>query len=187
MGKNYPEIDAKIVDWVGRQKMFFVATAPLSGDGMVNCSPKGMDTFRILGPRTVAYLDLTGSGAETIAHLRENGRVVIMFCAFEGPPDIYRLHGRGEALARGTPGYDALIEHFDELPGARSIIRIAVDRISDSCGYSVPLYAYQGDRDGLIKWAEAKGEAGIADYQRQNNQTSVDGLPAHSQVQTGNV
>lgn len=179
MGKDYPEIDSKIADWVGRQKMFFIATAPLSPGGMVNCSPKGMDTFRILGPKTVAYLDLTGSGAETIAHLRENGRVVIMMCAFEGPPDIYRFHGRGEALARGTPEYDALIEHFDEFPGARSIIRISVDRISDSCGNSVPLYTFQSDRDGLIKWAEAKGETGIADYQRQKNQTSVDGLPAH--------
>jgi hypothetical protein len=179
MGKDYPEIDAKIADWVSRQKMFFVSTAPLSRDGMVNCSPKGMDTFRILGPRTIAYLDLTGSGVETIAHLQENGRIVIMMCAFEGPPDIYRFHGHGEALVKGTPEYDALIENFEEFPGARSIILISVDRISDSCGYSVPLYKYQGDRDGLIKWAEKKGPDGITAYQREKNETSVDGLPSH--------
>ena len=179
MGKDYPEIDSKIAEWVGRQKMFFVSTAPLSPTGMVNCSPKGMDTFRILGPRTVAYLDLTGSGVETISHLKENGRIVIMMCAYEGPPDIYRFHGRGEALLKGTPEYDALIEHFDELPGARSIIRISVDRISDSCGYSVPFYTYKGDRDALVKWAQAKGEEGIVDYQKQKNKTSVDGLPSH--------
>lgn len=179
MGKDYPEITPKIADWVSRQKMFFVATAPLSADGMVNCSPKGMDTFRILGPKTVAYLDLTGSGVETIAHLGENGRIVIMMCAFEGPPDIHRFHGRGEALLKGTPDYDALIGQFDELPGTRSIIRIAVDRISDSCGYSVPLYDYKGDRDGLIKWAEKKGTAGIEAYQRENNARSVDGIPSH--------
>ena len=179
MGKDYPEIDAKIAEWVGRQKIFFVSTAPLSPSGMVNCSPKGMDTFRILGPRTVAYLDLTGSGVETISHLQENGRIVVMMCAFEGPPDIYRFHGRGKALLKGTPEYGALVEHFDEFPGARSIIRISVDRISDSCGYSVPFYTYQGDRDGLIKWAQAKGEEGIVDYQKQKNKTSVDGLPSH--------
>lgn len=182
MGKDYPEITPKIADWVGRQKMFFVATAPLSADGMVNCSPKGMDTFRIIGPKTVAYLDLTGSGVETISHLGENGRIVIMMCAFEGPPDIHRFHGRGEALLTGTPEYDALIGHFDELPGTRSIIRIAVDRISDSCGYSVPFYEYKGDRDGLVKWAEKKGEAGIRDYQRENNARSIDGIPSHLQL-----
>ena len=179
MGKNYPEIDSKIAEWVGRQKMFFVSTAPLSSTGMVNCSPKGMDTFRILGPTTIAYLDLTGSGIETISHLKENGRIVIMMCAFEGPPYIHRFHGRGEALAKGTSEYDALIEHFNELPGARSIIRISVDRISDSCGYSVPFYTYEGDRDALVKWAEAKGEEGIVDYQKQKNETSVDGLRSH--------
>jgi hypothetical protein len=179
MGKDYPEITPKIAEWVGRQKMFFVATAPLAADGMVNCSPKGMDTFRILGPKTVAYLDLTGSGVETIAHLGENGRIVIMMCAFEGPPDIHRFHGRGKALLKGTPEYDAMIEHFDELPGTRSIIRIEVDRISDSCGYSVPLYEYKGDRDGLIKWAQKKGEAGIQAYQRENNAHSLDGIPSH--------
>lgn len=179
MGKDYPEITPKIADWVGRQKMFFVATAPLSGGGMVNCSPKGMDTFRILDPTTVAYLDLTGSGVETIAHLGENGRIVIMMCAFEGPPLIHRFHGRGEALIKGTPEYDALIGHFEELPGTRSIIRVSVDRISDSCGYSVPLYDYKADRDGLLKWAATKGPEGIANYQKENNAISVDGIPSN--------
>ena len=178
MGNNYPDINPTIADWIRRQKMFFVSTAPLSAEGMVNCSPKGMDTFRILGPTSIGYLDLTGSGVETIAHLKENGRIVIMMCAFEGPPRIHRFHGRGEALIKGTPEYQEIIGRFDELPGTRSIIRIEIDRISDSCGYAVPLYNYQGDRDGLTRWAESKGAGGIADYQRENNAVSVDGLPA---------
>jgi len=176
MGKEYPEIDTKIRTWVEKQKIFFVATAPLAGDGMVNCSPKGMDSFRILGPRTVAYLDLTGSGVETIAHLRENQRIVIMMCAFEGPPQIIRFHGKGRVLQKGSTDYDAQISHFEEYPGARAIIIIDVDRISDSCGYSVPYYDYKGERDVLLKWAKNKGDDGVSDYQANNNRKSLDGL-----------
>lgn len=176
MAKEYPEIDSKIRNWVGKQKMFFVATAPLSGDGMVNCSPKGMDSFRILGPRTVAYLDLTGSGVETIAHLKENQRIVIMMCAFEGPPQIIRFHGNGRVLQKGTTEYDELIPHFEEFPGARAIIVVDAERISDSCGYSVPNYEYKGQRDVLLKWSKAKGEDGVSEYQAKKNHQSLDGL-----------
>ncbi|MEM7015220.1 MAG: pyridoxamine 5'-phosphate oxidase family protein [Verrucomicrobiota bacterium] len=176
MGDVYEKIDQRIADWIAKQKLFFVATAPLAGDGLVNCSPKGMDSFRVLDPNTVAYFDVTGSGVETIAHLRENGRIVIMMCAFEGPPKIMRFHGRGEVLEKGTEEYLELIDRFTELPGARSIIRVSVDRISDSCGYSVPEYTYEGERDILIKWAEKKGEAGIEKYKDQKNRKSIDGL-----------
>ncbi|MEM1086019.1 MAG: pyridoxamine 5'-phosphate oxidase family protein [Verrucomicrobiota bacterium] len=176
MAKEYPEIDDKVRDWVAKQKMFFVATAPLSSDAMVNCSPKGMDSFRVLGPRTVAYLDLTGSGVETIAHLKENGRIVIMMCAFEGPPQIMRFHGRGRVLEKSSPEYAEHVASFEEFPGARAIIVVDVDRISDSCGYSVPYYDYKGDRDILLKWATTKGEDGVETYQSEKNARSLDGL-----------
>ena len=178
MAKTFPAIDEKMRAWVARQKMFFVSTAPLSGDGLLNCSPKGMDSFRIFDDHTVGYLDLTGSGIETVAHLRENGRIVIMFCAFEGPPNIVRFHGTGSVHPKGTPGYEELLPHFDELPGARSIIKIDVARIGDSCGYSVPRYDFVGDRDVLTKWAENKEEEGVLAYQKENNQTSLEDLPA---------
>ena len=176
MSKEHPEIDSKIREWVEKQKIFFVSTAPLSGDGMVNCSPKGMDSFRILGPRRVAYLDLTGSGVETIAHLKENGRIVIMMCAFEGPPQIIRFHGKGRPCQKGSAEYQELVSQFEEYPGARSIIVIDVDRISDSCGYSVPYYDYKGERDVLLKWAQNKGDDGVEEYQRTKNHQSLDGL-----------
>ena len=123
MGKLYDEITPELADWLGQQRMFFVATAPLAADGLLNCSPKGMDTFRILGPREVAYLDLTGSGIETIAHLRENGRIVFTFCAFAGPPKIVRLHGTGEVVTSGAPDYERLRALFPDYPGARAIVR----------------------------------------------------------------
>ena len=176
MGKVFETIDEKISEWISRQKMFFVATAPLSGDGLINCSPKGLDTFRILDGTTVAYLDYTGSGVETIAHLKENGRIVIMFCAFEGAPKIVRFHGHGEALEKETKEYLELIDRFEETKAVRSIIKVNVNRISDSCGFTVPLYKYEGDRDTIDKWAEQKGEEGVVAYQRNNNLKSLDGL-----------
>jgi len=176
MGKEYPEIDQKIAEWVARQEMFFVSTAPLSADGLINCSPKGMDTFRVIDAHTVAYLDLTGSGIETIAHLKENSRIVIMLCAFEGPPQIVRFHGKGEVFQKDTAGYAELLGHFHEHAGARSIIRVSVDRISDSCGYSVPLYSFEGHRETLAKWAKNKGDEGVVEYQKQKNAKSIDGL-----------
>jgi hypothetical protein len=177
VGKIYDEITPDLAAWIAEQRIFFVSTAPLAADGRVNCSPKGMDTFRILGPRSVAYLDLTGSGIETVAHLRENGRIVLMFCAFSGPPKIVRLHGQGEVLQTGSPAYEALSTQFPALPGARAIIRVELARIGDSCGYAVPRYEYLEERDGLVRWAESKGEAALKQYQLQKNLRSLDALP----------
>ncbi len=177
MARTFSSLDDSLCTFLRRQHLFFVATAPLAGDGHINLSPKGMDSLVVLDPNTVAYLDLTGSGAETIAHLRENGRIVLMFCAFEGAPKIVRLHGRGEAFEIGTAEFEALAPRFARLAGARSIIRIALDRISDSCGYGVPLYKLEGERRQLLDWAERKGEDGVAKYRRDNNAKSIDGLP----------
>lgn len=177
MGKVYEGIGPELAEWIGRQRMFLVATAPLAADGLVNCSPKGMDTFRILGPREVAYLDLTGSGIETVAHLRENGRIVFTFCAFEGPPRILRLHGTGEALMPGEPGYAELRPQFGDFPGARAIIRARLIRIGDACGYAVPRYDYLGERETLDKWTAAKGPDGLVRYRAEKNALSLDGLP----------
>ena len=177
MGKVFQGIDTKLEKWIAKQKMFFVATAPRVDGGLVNCSPKGMDTFRVLDRHTVAYLDLTGSGIETVAHVEENGRIVIMMCAFEGAPRIVRFHGQGSISRRGTQDYEERLHHFPELPGRRSIVTIAVKRIADSCGYSVPLYEYRGDREALTRWAEKKGSDGISRYVAEKNTESLDGLP----------
>jgi hypothetical protein len=160
--------------------ILFVATAPLAGDGSINCSPKGMDTFRILGPRDVAYVELTGSGVETIAHARENGRIVIMFCAFEGPPKIVRLHGRTEVLLRDSAEFQAVAPRFPEYLGHRAIIRALLTRISDSCGYGVPRYEYAGDPDTLLRWSASKGAEGLRRYRREQNARSLDDLPGLS-------
>jgi hypothetical protein len=167
--------------WIEQQHLFFVATAPRSDTGLVNCSPKGLDSFAILDRQTVAYLDLTGSGVETIAHLRENGRIVIMFCAFQNPARIVRLYGRGTVITPDQPEFETLRPRFPDLPGVRSIIRIAVERIADSCGYGVPLYEYRGQRKALVKHAEGLGSAGVEAYQAENNQYSLDGLPGLAQ------
>jgi len=177
MEKGAEGITPELRSWLERQKVFFVATAPLSGAGHVNCSPKGGDTFRILGAKEVAYLDLTGSGIETVAHLKENGRIVLMFCAFDGPPKIVRLHGRGEVIRPGDGRFDKLLAGFKSYPGVRSLIKVTLDRISDSCGYGVPLYEFRGERDALRKWAEKKGVNGLEDYRSSENQNSIDGLP----------
>jgi len=177
VGKVYDGISPELAAWLGQQRMFFVASAPLDAGGFVNCSPKGLDSFRILGPREVAYLDLTGSGVETIAHLRENGRIVFMFCAFDGPPKIVRLHGTARVAEPGTAEHEELRPHFGDHPGIRAIIRASVTRISDSCGYAVPRYQFTSERDTLTRWAEAKGEAGLDHYRREKNARSIDGLP----------
>ena len=177
MSKIHTEITAELSTWLSKQHMFFVATAPLAGGGLVNCSPKGMDALRILGPREVAYLDLTGSGIETVAHLRENGRIVLMFCAFEGLPKIVRLHGVGEVLTPESASWSALRSQFPDHVGARAIIRVSLSRISDSCGYAVPLYDYREQRDVLVRTLGAMGEAGILAYSREKNTRSIDGLP----------
>jgi hypothetical protein len=170
-------VDEELRAFIGRQHVFFVATAPLSSDGHVNLSPKGLDTFRVLGPTTVGYLDLTGSGVETIAHLRENGRVTVMFCAFDGRPRILRLYGRGRAVEPADAEWAGLAARFPELPGVRAVIVVEVEWIADSCGYAVPRFAFAGDRQQLCDWAEKKGPAGIARYKAEKNRASIDGLP----------
>ncbi len=176
MGRSYDAIDARWRQWISEQHLFFVATAPKDGE-FVNCSPKGLESLRVLGDREVAYIDFVGSGVETIAHLRENGRITLMFCAFEGPPKIFRLYGRGEACVPGDEGWDALAAHFPEYASVRSIVRVAVERIADSCGYGVPLMEYRGERPQLADWAASKTPEGLVDYQLENNLESLDGLP----------
>ena len=177
MGSTYPSIDGELAAFLSAQHVFFVATAPLDAEGHVNLSPKGLDSFRVVDPYTVAYLDLTGSGIETVAHLRENGLIVFCFCAFEGPPRIVRLHGRGEVLEPSAPDFAKLRPLFPAFDGVRSIIRVEVQRIADSCGYGVPLMQYEGDRRQLIAWTEKKGPEGVAGYQATRNRRSLDGLP----------
>jgi hypothetical protein len=180
MGKIFDVIDDRLEAWIARQHMFFVGTAPSGAEGHVNVSPKApMQTLRVLDERTVAYLDLVGSGAETIAHLRENGRIVIMVCAFEGGPRIVRLHGRGAVLdadAIDFPEVEVLPEQ------QRTVIRVDVERIADSCGYGVPLMSYEGERRQMRAWAESKlakgGPDALEDYKDDKNAVSIDGLPA---------
>ena len=178
MGKLYEEITPELANWIKEQHLFFVATAPLSGNGHINCSPKGLDTLRLLGPHRLAYLDLTGSGAETIAHLRENGRIVLMFCALAGSPKILKLHGKGQVVTPASPLWPELRALFPGYPGARAIICTDITRISDSCGYGVPIFEYVEERDTLEKWAEAKGAEGLPLYQKQKNARSIDDLPS---------
>lgn len=178
MSKVIDSIDSELTDWIAEQRMFFVATAPSAADGHVNVSPKGGDSFRVLGPREVVYQDYTGSGAETVAHLRENGRVVVMFCAFQGPPRILRMHGRGSVIFNDDPKFNELVEQFPKNAGTRAFVHVMVDRISTSCGYSVPLMEFQAPRNGLDKWAETKGPDGLREYRKTKNVKSIDGLPA---------
>lgn len=177
MGKIYEIIDEQLQAYIDAQQMFFVATAPLSAQGRVNLSPRGLDSFRVLDQRTVAFVDLTGSGAETIAHLKENGRITVMFCAFTGPPKIVRLQGTGTVIAVGDEEFDALQERLPRIPGVRAIIKIDCERISDSCGFGVPEYEYLGERTQLTDWADRKGPEGMLEYQQANNRVSIDGLP----------
>lgn len=177
MGKTHERIDDQLAAWIARQKIFFVATAPLSQNGHVNCSPKGGDAFRVLDPTTVAYQDFTGSGVETIAHLRENGRIVVMFCAFDGSPKIVRLYGRGEVISPEHDEFAPLFTRFAPHPGTRAIIRITVTRVADSCGFGVPLLDFRADRDALHEWAASKGPAKLQEYRREKNASSIDELP----------
>lgn len=177
MGKVLEGLDDELVAFISGQHMFFVATAPLSAEGHVNVSPKGLDAFRVLGPARVAYLDLVGSGVETVAHLRENGRITIMFCAFAGPSRILRLYGRGRAVEPGDEEWGRLLGLFPEHPGTRSVVVVDLERVASSCGYGVPLYEFAGQRKQLVAYAERKGRQGMEAYKRQKNRTSIDGLP----------
>jgi hypothetical protein len=181
MSKVHEAIDERLERFLLAQPVFFVGTAPLAGDGRVNVSPKGMaGTFAVLGPLRVAYLDYTGSGAETIAHLRENGRIVLMFCAFDGPPNIVRLHGTGRAVPTDDPEFEQLRSLFakERELGQRSIVVVDVERVSDSCGYAVPLMDLRADRDLLDRHAERRDESYFEDYWRTRNAESIDGLDA---------
>ncbi|WP_166849336.1 pyridoxamine 5'-phosphate oxidase family protein [Isoptericola sp. BMS4] len=179
MGQVHEHIDDRLRTFVEAQHVFFVATAPLAADGHVNVSPKGIDgSFVVVDETTVAYLDLTASGAETIAHLRENGRITLMFCAFEGPPNIVRLHGRGRVVSLYDDEFTVWAPRFAERRGARAVIVVDVERVSDSCGYGVPLMDHVGERDLLPPFMDRKGVDGQADYRRRKNRTSIDGLPA---------
>lgn len=181
MGKTFATIDESLAAWLVDQPVFFVATAPTSGDGLVNCSPKGnRREFVVVGSRSVAYLDQTGSGVETIAHLRENGRIVVMFCAFTGPPRIVRLHGIGRTVGRDSTEFEELATYFPGsfAVGVRSIILIDVQRISDSCGYGVPFMTFEGDRPTMDQWASRKGPEGIRAYWSAHNRRSLDDLEA---------
>lgn len=185
MGKIYEAITPELAEWVGKQPLFFVGTAPLAANGHVNVSPKGLDTLRILGPRRAAYLDLTGSGAETIAHVRENGRLVLMFCALAGAPKIVRFHGKGTVVTPAFAQWPALRGQFPEQLGARAIIDIEVIRVSDSCGYGVPAFSSVEQRVALRGWTENKGPEGLRAYRRQHNSRSIDGLPALDPAEEG--
>lgn len=179
MADVLPSLDEELARWLERQPLFFVATAPLAADGTVNVSPKGMDSLRVLGPRRVAYRDLTGSGVETIAHLRENGRITLMWCAFDRPPRIVRVQGQGVVHVPGDAGYKALDRRLPDHPGARAIIDVDATRIASSCGFSVPLMEFVGERGTLRGWAERTGDEELRDYRRARNATSIDGLPAY--------
>ncbi|MGO9964539.1 MAG: pyridoxamine 5'-phosphate oxidase family protein [Acidimicrobiales bacterium] len=181
MGRTYATIDDQLARFLLSQPFFFVASAPVSIDGLVNCSPKSNDgELAVIDQHHVAYIDRTGSGVETIAHLRENGRIVLVFCAFGGPPRIVRIHGRGSVLARDDSRFGQLAQSFatGRILGARSIIVVAAQRVSDSCGYGVPLMDFRAHRTQMAEWAERKGDEGIRQYWQSSNAVSLDGLPA---------
>jgi hypothetical protein len=181
MGTKYELVDESLQKFIEAQSIFFVGTAPLNREGHVNISPKGLNTFRILGPRRVAYLDLTGSGIETVAHLKENGRIVLMFCAFQGPPKIVRLYGKGTVVEPHQPEFATLKNYFDRMEGERAIISVELNRISNSCGYSVPLLKHEADRQQLSAWARNRGDEGLRQYRNEKNRKSIDALPGLSE------
>jgi hypothetical protein len=178
MGRQYKQITDHLAAFITAQPVFFVATAPLAGNGHVNLSPKGADTLRVTGPNTVIYADFPGSAAETIAHLRENGRITIMWCSFGDKPRILRIHGRGRPLFPGDEGFAELADLFPGLPPLRAIISIAAGRIADSCGYGVPRMDLIESRTRLADWVDAQTPEEIAKYMTENNTASIDGLPA---------
>jgi len=173
----FEQLNDSLRTFIGEQHMFFTASAPGSG-GRINLSPKGIDTLRIIDDSTIAYLDLTGSGNETAAHINDNGRLTIMLCAFTGAPKILRLYGTGRAVQQNATDWEQLRALFPaNIPGVRQIITLAIESVQTSCGFGVPIYEYTGQRETLIEWAEKKGDDRLADYQREKNAISIDGLP----------
>jgi len=177
MGKFHDSIKSAHKEFIERQHIFFVSTAPLSADGRINLSPKGLDCFRVLSENKVAYMDLISSGNETSAHTLENGRITIMFCSFEGAPNILRLYGKGFTVLPDTKDWKEYSPHFKLYPSTRQIIVANINLVQTSCGFGVPLFNYTGERDIHFDWAEQKGEEGLLDYVQKNNLKSLDGLP----------
>jgi len=177
MAQIFDHITEEMKAFISEQHLFFVATAPLSADGHVNLSPKGMDSFRIIGENRVGYADMTGSGNETSAHITENGRITFMFCGFEGKADIIRLYGTGRAVLPDTPEWDALIGHFPSIISTRQLIIADIHRTQSSCGYAVPFMGYKGNRESLVKYWQAKGEDTLPTYWEEKNSTTIDGIP----------
>ena len=177
MGKFSPHMQQAHKEFISRQHIFFLATAPLSSEGRVNLSPKGLDCFRVLSDTEVGYMDLISSGNETSAHTRENGRITFMFCSFEGNPNILRLYGRGRAILRTDPEWEQYAPHFTIYPSTRQLIVASIDLVQTSCGFGVPLFTYTGERDIHFDWADRKGDEGLQQYIRDNNLVSLDGLP----------
>lgn len=176
MSKVYEHLDERLIAFIRAQKLFFVATAPLSAAGRINLSPKGYDSLAIIDPLTVAYIDLGGSGIETHAHVKENGRITLMFCAFEGAAKILRLYGRAEAMAFYEPGFDEAMARFPSFARARGVITVHIDRIADSCGWGVPFFDYAGERDQLKRWIAARPEEEWRAHRLESNALSIDGL-----------
>lgn len=177
MGKQYEALSERWMEFIAEQKMFFVGTA--TADSRVNVSPKGMDSFRVLNDRRAIWLNLTGSGNETSAHVQQDPRMTVMFCAFEGPPVILRLYGTARVVHKNDDDWGALFAHFDPPPGARQIFDLAIDLVQTSCGMAVPYYAYAGDRELLTDWAKEKGDDGLKRYWEEKNQSSIDDLPTN--------
>jgi len=175
MARFYPALEARHRDFIAAQKIFFTATG--TADSRLNLSPKGMDSLRVLSDTRVAYLDLTGSGNETAAHLQNDGRMTMMWCSFDADPLILRLYGYGRAVRRQDSTWSELRRNFPALPGERQIIVLDIESVQTSCGYAVPMYTYNGERDTLARWADKKGPVGLLDYWREKNQVSIDGLP----------
>ena len=178
MGKEHSQITLEHKEFIENQKLFFVCTSPLDANSHINLSPKGFDCFRVLSATRVGYLDIVGSGNETSAHLLENGRITFMFCAFDGPPKILRLYGRGKTILPGDDEWKELSEQFTILPATRQIIVADIFKAKSSCGFGIPLYEYTGDRDHAFTWAEKKGPEGLEEYKKEKNMVSLDGLPA---------
>lgn len=177
MAKFYDQIDDRIQAFIDRQKMFFIATAPSGDEGSVNLSPKGYDSFRVIGPNEVAYLDLGGSGIETLAHVRQNGRITFMFCAFEGAANILRLYGTAEAVTFEEPGFTEKLALFPEFPKARAVITAKIHKCQDSCGWGVPFYEFKGERDQLVRVNAHRSDEEWAARRYESNAKSIDGLP----------
>ena len=177
MSKFYTKITSRLQKFIEAQKIFFVATAPNSG--RINLSPKGMDSFRVIDENRVLWLNVTGSGNETAAHLLENDRITIMFCAFEGAPNILRLYGKGKEIKEGDASWNELKQLFPETPGTRQIFDIEIESAQTSCGMSIPFFEYKSERNELNDWASKQGKEGISKYWKEKNQTSIDGLPTH--------